>query len=139
MSKLKEKQLINIIEEVFKNWADIDEKYWQAEKQIKALIKIFYAKEISKGPIKKDISKSDLIEWLQGINQSATAVKDYYVMKATTQLIEIIKKPEVTEEFVEKWLEENWNEQWCDPESFSEILDWLVKFAKELGVEVVKK
>lgn len=64
----------------------------QAHLQIRELIKIFFAKEISAGPIKKDISQPDLIEWLQGISQAATAVKDYYVMKATTQLIEMIQQ-----------------------------------------------
>ena len=70
-------------------WTKKDDR---AYKQIVELIKIFFAKEVSSGPIKKDISRSVLIEWLQGINQAATAVKDHYVMKATTQLIAMIKE-----------------------------------------------
>jgi len=85
MSKLNEKELLKELDKAvgFKV---------AAYKQIRELIKIFFAKEISAGPIKKDISQPDLIKWLQGINQAATAVKDYYVMKATTQLIKIIQQ-----------------------------------------------
>jgi len=93
MSKLNEKELLKELDKAvgFKV---------AAYKQIRELIKIFFAKEISEGPIKKDIPQPDLIEWLQGINQSATAVKDHYVMKATIQLIEMLQqKPE---EFPEK-------------------------------------
>lgn len=90
MSELNERELKIIVEQVFKNWDDIDEIYGDAKRQIKNLIKIFYAKEISKGRIKKDIPQPDLVKWLQGLNQAATAMKDNYTMKATIQLLEMI-------------------------------------------------
>ncbi len=95
MSKLKEKELLKELDKAvgFKV---------VAYKQIRELIKIFYAKEISSGPIKKEISRPVLIEWLEGINQAATAMKDEYVMKATTQLIEIIQMKATDKIFIEK-------------------------------------
>lgn len=90
MSKLNEKELLKELDKAvgFKV---------AAYKQIRELIKIFFAKEISAGPIKKDISRPDLVQWLQGINQAATAVKDYYVIKATTQLIVVLKTQKIQE------------------------------------------
>ena len=89
------KRLANWREEKYSTfytqWKDNDER---AYKRIVELIKIFFAKEISSGPIKKDISRPVLIAWLQGINQAAAAVNDDYVMKATTQLIEILQEAE---------------------------------------------
>ncbi len=108
-------------------------KLQQAHLQIRELIKILFAKEISAGPIKKDISQPDLIEWLQGINQAATAVKDYYVMKATTQLIEMIQKPGVTEKFVDKMVEESVYVLHQDKYVFFE------RKLREAGVEVLQK
>jgi len=130
----------------------------QAYKQIVDLIKIFYAKEIPTGPIKKDISQSDLIEWLQGINQAATAVKDYYVMKATIQLIEMIgnqiseenlfeikaqeyerglkdAKPAVDEGFVNTWANDFATATLHDKQMHKRIIYML----KEIDVEVVEK
>lgn len=72
-------------------WTKKDDRVY---KRIVELIKIFYAKEISSGPIKEDISRPVLAEWLEGINQAATAMKDHYVMKATTQLIGMIREIE---------------------------------------------
>ncbi len=71
--------------------------------RLKVVIKIFFAKEISSGPIKEEISRRVLIEWLQGINQAATAVEDHYVMKATMQLIGMVADPAGADEiFVDK-------------------------------------
>ena len=72
-------------------------EFKEAHKQIRELIKIFYAKEISEGPIKKDIPRPDLVQWLQGINQAATAVKAHYDMKVTTQLIVMLKTQKIQE------------------------------------------
>ena len=72
-------------------WTKRDDR---AYKRIVELIKIFFAKEVSSGPIKEDISRPVLTEWLEGINQAATAVKDHYVMKATTQLIAMLSETE---------------------------------------------
>ncbi len=92
MKKLKENDLLERLK-VWRSsaiiylaelWTKKDDRVY---KKIVELIKIFFAKEVSSGPIKEDISRPVLIEWLQGINQSATAMKDHYVMKATTQLI----------------------------------------------------
>lgn len=120
MSKLNQKELLKImgdsIEEGRRNIRDLkgnldisqdefDKRFYdlnRAEQQIRDLIQIFFAKEISAGPIKKDISRPDLTEWLQGINQAATAVNDYYVMKATTQLIEMMQEIGMDKIFVEK-------------------------------------
>ena len=107
MSKLEEKDILGRLK-VWRGcavvylselWTKKDDRVY---KRIVELIKIFFAKEISSGPIKKDISRPVLIEWLQGINQAATVVKDHYVMKATTQLIAMLQKPQVTG----KWIEE---------------------------------
>ncbi len=110
MNKLKEKELLNAIEEIFVGhniWLiegktkqqvidifsagpqKLREKCYQ---RIVELIKIFFAEEISSGPIKEDISRPVLIEWLQGINQAATSVHDDYVMKATAQLIDELRR-----------------------------------------------
>lgn len=135
MSKLKEKDLLLWLGFWFTQEfppGNLDEEQ-KAYKRIVELIKIFFAKEISSGPIKKDISQPDLVEWLKGINQAATAVKDYYVMKATTQLLEMIQKPGVTEKFVDKMVEESVYVLHQDKHVFFE------RKLKEAGVEVVKK
>lgn len=118
MSKLKEKDILGRLK-VWRSSAityllgsgnsiDLSAELWTKKddrvyKQVVELIKIFYAEEISSGPIKKDISRSVLIEWLEGINQAATAVKDHYVMKATMQLIGMVADPAGADEiFVDK-------------------------------------
>ncbi len=112
MSKLKEKDLLRVLrkwtdfykpihfrQKKLPHWLPEDERVLQ---RLVELIKIFFAKEVSSGPIKKDITRPVLIEWLQGINQAATAVKDHYVMKATTQLIEIIQMKATDKIFIDK-------------------------------------
>ena len=151
MSQLNEKELLKELDKAvgFKV---------AAYKQIRELIKIFFAKEISAGPIKKDISQPDLIKWLQGINQAATAVKDYYVMKATIQLIEMIgnqiseenlfeikaqeyerglkdAKPAVDEGFVNTWANDFATATLHDKQMHKRIIYML----REAGVEVVGK
>lgn len=129
MSKLKEKDLLEWLEQAHKYFTfEPPEKDDRIYKRIVEFIKIFYAKEISSGPIEEDISRPVLIAWLQGINQAATSVNDDYVMKATTQLIEMIqKKPEVTEAFIEekakKWLGINYDNSWnISPIRFFQLL-----------------
>lgn len=100
MSKITEKELLEEFEYFTKNipkhiTSDTHSplnKHGRACVRIVELIKIFFAKEISSGPIKEDISRPILAEWLEGINQAATAMKDHYVMKATMQLIGMIKE-----------------------------------------------
>jgi len=143
MSKLEEKELLKTLlfwkEMLIKQkdvWAEHDE---QAYKQIVYLIKILFAKEISEGPIKKDISQPELIGWLQGINQAATAVKDYYVMKATTQLIEMAaKKITITEKDIRGWADEA-SDRVNEYKDWDYVEDAMKEMLKEIGVEVVKK
>ena len=104
MSKLKEKELLLWLGFWFTQElppGNLNEEQ-KAYKRIVELIKIFFAKEISSGPIEEDISRPVLIAWLQGINQAATAVNDDYVMKATTQLIEMMEQVDMDKIFVEK-------------------------------------
>ncbi len=107
MSKLEEKDILGRLK-VWRSCAKIylaelwTKKDARVYKRIVELIKIFFAEEISSGPIKEDISRPVLIEWLQGINQAATAVNDHYVMKATTQLIEILQRIGMDKAFIEK-------------------------------------
>jgi len=105
MPKLKEKELLeefeyfirNIPKHITSDRHSPLNKHGRACAQIEALIKIFYAKEISAGPMKEDIPQPDLVEWLRGLNQAATAMKDHYVMKATTQLIAMMRKEKKNE------------------------------------------
>ena len=97
MSKLEEKDILGRLK-VWRSCATVyHDEFWTKKddrvyKRIVEVIKIFYAKEISSGTIKEEISRQVLTEWLEGINQAATAMKDKYVMKATTQLIAMIKE-----------------------------------------------
>ncbi len=97
MSKLEEKDILGRLK-VWRSCATVYlDEFWTKKddrvyKRIVEVIKIFYAKEISSGTIKEEISRQVLTEWLEGINQAATAMKDKYVMKATTQLIAMIKE-----------------------------------------------
>ena len=75
-------------------WTKKDDRIY---KRIVELIKIFFAKEISSGPIKEDISQVVLIKWLEGINETATSVNDDYVMKATMQLIAMLQETKKAE------------------------------------------
>ena len=166
MNDFKEKELLEEFEYFTKNipkriTSDKHSplnKHGRACEQIVALIKIFYAKEVSTGPIKKDIPERDLIEWLQGLNQAATAMKDYCVMKATTQLLEIIgnqiseenlfeikaqeyerglkdARPAVDEGFVNTWANDFATATLHDKQMHKRIIYML----REAGVEVVKK
>ncbi len=48
-------------------------------------------------------------------------------------------KGTVTREEIEEWLEEKWNEDWCDELYFKDILDWLIDLLKSKDIEVIKK
>ncbi len=106
MSKLEEKDILGRLK-VWRScavvylselWTKKDDRVY---KRIVELIKIFFAKEISSGPIKEDITRPVLIKWLEGINQAATSVNDDYVMKATTQLIDEFRSHGKIQEYLD--------------------------------------
>ena len=63
--------------------------------------------------------------------------KELEICEAIRRRIE--RQPEVDEEFIESWLEQNWTEHWCDPHYFDAILEWLTKLVKKTGVRIKEK
>jgi len=88
---------------------------------------------MSKEPTKEIITK-----WLDFASVKNISIEDEWSIKqAICRLIK--SQPEVDEKFIERWLEQNWNENWCNPAHFNAILGWLIKLTKEAGVRIKGK
>jgi len=80
---------------------------------------------------------SDVRSLKYNITQNEFDERLYQLNLAKEQIRKLIEeKPKVTREFVEKWLEEKWCEDWCGPGYYKVLVSWLIELLIAVGVKV---
>ena len=89
----------------------------------------------------KEIGWND--EWEKTIKRIKECIHESYEIPDTSEreaeLEEIIIKEDKLNGIAEKWLEEYWCEDWCDPSYYKIIKEWLIKFFKEAYDELKER